>query len=144
MANIVELRDMSDDKLEEMLENSREEMFNLRFQQASARLEDYSRLKHVRREIAQLESVLHMRRLAVETAVSESTELANFLKDKTWKATARYDYENLIAYQVEFTDESGDSLASAVVDLNKKRVRSRKARSASKKSSSLKSFEIAG
>ncbi len=143
MANIVELRDMSDDKLEEMLENSREEVFNLRFQQASARLEDYSRLKHVRREIAQLETVLHLRQLAIETAVSESAELANFLKDKTWKATARYVYEDA-AYQVEFTDESGDSLASAMVNLNQKRVRSRKARSTSKKASFVKSFEIAG
>lgn len=143
MANIVELRDMSDDKLEEMLENSREEMFNLRFQQASARLEDYSRLKHVRREIAQLETVLHLRQLAIETAVSESTDLASFLQDKTWNATARYVYEDA-AYQVEFTNESGDSLASAMVNLNQKRVRSRKARSASKSASLVKSFEIAG
>ena len=43
------------DKLEEMLENAREEMFNLRFRNASAQLEDYSRLKAVRREIAQIE-----------------------------------------------------------------------------------------
>jgi len=143
MANIVELRDMSDDKLEEMLENSREEMFNLRFQQASARLEDYSRLKHVRREIAQLETVLHLRQLAIETAVSESTDLASFLKDKTWNATARYVYEDA-AYQVEFTNDSGDSLASAVVNLNQKRDRSRKARSVSKSVSLVKSFEIAG
>jgi large subunit ribosomal protein L29 len=143
MANIVELRDMSDDKLEEMLENSREEMFNLRFQQASARLEDYSRLKHVRREIAQLETVLHMRQLAVETAVSESTELANFLQGQSWNAVARYVYEDA-AYQVEFTDESGNSLGSALVDLNKKRVRSRKARSAGKTPRMVTSFEIAG
>ncbi|MCA9922779.1 MAG: 50S ribosomal protein L29 [Anaerolineales bacterium] len=143
MANIVELRDMSDDKLEEMLENSREEMFNLRFQQASARLEDYSRLKHVRREIAQLETVLHMRQLAVETAVSESTELANFLQGQSWNAVARYVYEDA-AYQVEFTDESGNSLGSALVDLNKKRVRSRKARSAGKTPRMVTRFEIAG
>ena len=143
MANIVELRDMSDDKLEEMLENSREEMFNLRFQQASARLEDYSRLKHVRREIAQLESVLHLRQLAVETAVSETPDLASFLQDKTWNATARYVYEDA-AYQVEFTSESGDSIASALVNLNQKRARGRKARAASKPASSVKSFEIAG
>ena len=37
MLNIVELREMSDDRLEEMVENAREEMFNLRFQKASAR-----------------------------------------------------------------------------------------------------------
>ncbi len=45
MASIVELRDLSDEKLEEKLENAREEMFNLRFQHASARLDDLSQLK---------------------------------------------------------------------------------------------------
>lgn len=143
MANIVELRDMSDDKLEEMLENAREEMFNLRFQQASARLEDYSRLKHVRREIAQLETVLHMRQLAVETAVSEPGELSGFLQDKPWNATARYVYEEA-AYQVEFFDESGDSLATALVNLNKKRERSRRTRAANQVSSLVTSFELVG
>lgn len=34
MAQIVELQDKSNDKLEEMLENGREELFNLRFQKA--------------------------------------------------------------------------------------------------------------
>ena len=72
MANIVELRGMSDAKLEEMLENSREEMFNLRFQVASARLEDYTQLKAIRRQIAQLETVLNMRQLAIETAVANN------------------------------------------------------------------------
>jgi large subunit ribosomal protein L29 len=66
MASIVELRDMSDEKLEELLDNAREEMFNLRFQHASARLDDLSQLKRVRRDIAQLETVLHQRDLAVE------------------------------------------------------------------------------
>ena len=71
MLNIVELREMSGDRLEEMLENAREEMFNLRFQQASARLENYARLKEVRREIAQLQTVLHQRSLAVESAIAQ-------------------------------------------------------------------------
>ena len=45
MASIVELRDMSDKDILKSLENAREEMFNLRFQNASARLEDVSRIK---------------------------------------------------------------------------------------------------
>ena len=130
MANIVELREMSDAKLEEMLENSREEMFNLRFQQASARLEDYSRLKAVRREIAQLETVLNMRQLAIETAVA-SDNLANALSGKEWEASARYSYEDS-GWQVTFVDGSGTELATALVNLNKKRLHSR--RQAKKKS----------
>jgi len=59
MANIVELNQMSNDKLEKKLEEAREELFNLRFQVASARLENTSRLRVVRREVAQVETVLH-------------------------------------------------------------------------------------
>ncbi len=78
MLNVVELREMSGDKLREMLENAREEMFNLRFQKASARLENYARLKQVRREIAQLETVLHMRQQAKDVAAQEP-EIASVL-----------------------------------------------------------------
>ncbi len=124
MANIVELREMSDAKLEEMLENSREEMFNLRFQKASARLENYARLKTVRREIAQLETVLNMRQLAIETAVANEA-LSAALAGKEWEASARYSYEDS-GWQVTFVDGSGDELATALVNLNKKRPHSRR------------------
>lgn len=124
MANIVELREMSDAKLEEMLENAREEMFNLRFQQASAQLEDYSRIKTVRREIAQLETVLNMRQLAIETAVVDQT-IASALAGTEWEATARYSYEES-GWQVTFANQSGKELASALVNLNKKRPHSRR------------------
>lgn len=130
MANIVELREMSDAKLEELLENGREEMFNLRFQQASSRLEDYTRLKAVRREIAQLETVLNMRQLAIETAVA-SPSLVAALTGKEWAASARYSYEDS-GWQVSFVDASGQELATALVNLNKKRLPSR--RQAKKKS----------
>ena len=143
MAAVVELRDMSNDKLEEMLENSREELFNLRFQQASARLEDYSRLRHVRREIAQLETVLSNRRQAIETAVSETPELANFLSQQSWDASARYVYENA-SWAVEFVNESGDDIASAVVNLNGKKARGRKGRARNAVASAVKSYEISG
>jgi large subunit ribosomal protein L29 len=130
MANIVELREMGDVKLEEMLENGREEMFNLRFQQASSRLEDYTRLKVVRREIAQLETVLNMRQLAIETAVANPS-LSSALAGKEWDASVRYVYEDS-GWQVEFVDEDGEELATALVNLNKKRPHSR--RQAKKKS----------
>lgn len=125
MANIVELREMSDAKLEDMLENGREEMFNLRFQQASSRLEDYSRLKAVRREIAQLETVLNNRQLAIETAVAENDAISAVLAGKEWDATASYSYEDS-GWQVTFVDEDGSELATALVDLNRKRPKNRR------------------
>ncbi len=142
MANIVELREMSDAKLEEMLENSREEMFNLRFQKASARLENHARLKTVRREIAQLETVLNMRQLAIETAVA-SEELAAALVGKEWEATARYSYEDA-GWQVTFVDGSGDELASALVNLNKKRPHSRRQSKKGKQPQRIVAAEVAG
>jgi len=140
MANIVELREMSDAKLEEMLENGREEMFNVRFQAAASRLEDYSRLKHVRREIAQLETVLNMRQLAIETAVAEP-EIAEALSGKTWEATARFQYEDS-AWLVEFADDDGNELASAFVDLNKKRPANKRQARVKGQPQLVRSYEI--
>jgi len=141
MANIVELREMSGDKLHELLENAREEMFNLRFQNASARLDDYSRLKAVRREIAQLETVLNMRQLAKSAAAAE-LEIAALLAGKIWQATARFDYEES-AWRVIFSDEDGSELTSALVNLNQIRPSGRKGRQKAQPRL-VTSYEIAG
>lgn len=141
MASIVELRGMSVDKLEEMLENAREEEFNLRFRNASSQLDDYSRLKIVKREIAQLKTVLNMRQLAVDTAAAQP-EIVSALAGKEWQATSRFSYEDS-AWKVEFVDKDGKDLASAMVDLNKKRPSGRKAYK-NKQSQLVTSIEIAG
>jgi len=142
MANIVELREMSDDKLDEMSENAREELFNLRFQQATAQLDNHARVKIVRREIAQIETVLHMRRLAIEAAASEPS-IASALSNKEWRANAHFDYEDS-AWQVEFSDEDGNDVASALVNLNRKPLRTRKDRDTKKPSQLVLSYEVAG
>jgi len=93
MLSIVELRDMSDEKLAEMLENTREEIFNLRFQQASARLDDLSQIKRARREIAQLETVLNQRDLAVRAAL-EQPEVSSVIEGQDdWSAEVHFSYE---------------------------------------------------
>jgi large subunit ribosomal protein L29 len=125
MANIVELRDLSQEDLEDQLEDRRQELFNLRFQRATGRLEDYSRLKKVRAEIAQLLTVVTGRRQAIDAAIADPA-IARVLKDKEWEATARFVYEESRHF-VEFT-EDGESLASAKVDLNRKRRGARRVR----------------
>ncbi|MCC6601901.1 MAG: 50S ribosomal protein L29 [Anaerolineae bacterium] len=142
MANIVELRGMSDAKLEEMLENSREEMFNLRFQVASARLEDYTQLKAIRRQIAQLETVLNMRQLAIETAVA-SPALAKALVGKEWEASARFSYEDS-GWQVTFVEKGGKELGTALVNLNKKRPHGRRQAKEQSQSQRVVTAEVAG
>jgi large subunit ribosomal protein L29 len=142
MANIVELREMSDDKLDEMLENAREEMFNLRFQKATAQLDNHARVKIVRREIAQIETVLRMRQLAIDTA-AEQPEITSALSGKEWRANAHFDYEDS-AWRVEFNDEDDNSVATALVNLNKKQTQSRKDRAHSKPVQLVVSYEVVG
>lgn len=126
MAGIVELNQMSNDKLEKTLEEAREELFNLRFQVASARLENTARLRQVRRQVAQVETVLHQRQLATAAAVAEPT-IAERLNGKEWQANARYVYEDS-AWQVEFNDKGGKKLATAWVNLNKVQPKGRGAK----------------
>ncbi len=142
MANIVELRDESDEKLEEMLDNAREEMFNLRFQKAIAQLQNTARIKEVRREMAQLQEVMHKRQLAKAEAAA-SPEITAVLKDKEWFASASYVYENS-SWQVEFEDEDGNALASASVDLNKKQPSGRRERAQLDAPQLVTNVEIAG
>lgn len=142
MAHIVELREMSDEQLEDRLEHSREEMFNLRFQQASARLQDTARLKTVRREIAQIKEVLHKRRLAVDAA-AEQPEISAALEGRKWDGRARYIYEDT-SWEVTFLDLDGSEVAVATVNLNQKNRSGDKPRSVARKREQVKSFEVTG
>ncbi len=142
MANIVELREMSEDKLDKMLENAREEMFNLRFQKATAQLDNHARVKIVRREIAQLNTVLHMRQLAIDTAAQEPA-IAAALSGKEWRANAHFNYEDS-AWHVDFRDEDDNEVASALVNLNKKRSQSRKRHAPQKPVQLVVSYEVVG
>ncbi|HSM55400.1 MAG TPA: 50S ribosomal protein L29 [Candidatus Sulfomarinibacteraceae bacterium] len=142
MAHIVEIREMSDDQLQEQLEIAREELFNLRFQKASARLEDTSRVRQVRREIAQMKEVLHKRRLAVDAAASQP-EIAEAISDENWQTQTRYIYEDA-AWEVVFLDGSGSEIATAMVNLNQKRPRNKKQYERKGSPQLVKSFEVTG
>ncbi len=52
-----DLVELGDHELEQRLAQSREELFNLRFQHATGQLENTSRLTQVRRDIARLLTV---------------------------------------------------------------------------------------
>ncbi len=52
-----ELRELSNDELERRLGESREELFNLRFQAATGALENTARLRVARREVARIMTV---------------------------------------------------------------------------------------
>ena len=56
-----DLRDLTDDDLEQRLADTRKELFNLRFQAATGALENAARLKLAKREIARILTVRHDR-----------------------------------------------------------------------------------
>jgi large subunit ribosomal protein L29 len=55
---------MTDDQLEEALHERRQELFNLRFQAATGALENPSRVRLAKREIARILTVRHERESA--------------------------------------------------------------------------------
>ena len=57
-----DLRAKSDDELKEELLNLRKESFNLRFQAASGQLENTARVRQVRRNLAQIKTILNEKR----------------------------------------------------------------------------------
>jgi len=56
-----ELRDLTDDELQQKLADTRQELFNLRFQSATGALENAARLKLAKREIARILTVTNER-----------------------------------------------------------------------------------
>ncbi len=56
-----DVRAKTDDELKEEILSLRKEAFNLRFQGASGQLENTSRVKIVRRDIARVKTILHER-----------------------------------------------------------------------------------
>ena len=68
---ISEIQALATPEIESKLEDTREELFHLRFQFKTGELTDYSRLKASRRTIARLETVLRERQLAAQLAAEE-------------------------------------------------------------------------
>jgi large subunit ribosomal protein L29 len=62
-----ELHELSDKELAEKLAETRQELFNLRFQSATGALENPARIKLAKREIARILTVRHERELSLET-----------------------------------------------------------------------------
>jgi large subunit ribosomal protein L29 len=56
-----DLRDLTDDQLDQRLIDTRQELFNLRFQSVTGALENTARLKLAKREIARILTVQHER-----------------------------------------------------------------------------------
>ena len=56
--NIQEVRDLSNAELTQRIATLKEELFNLRFQQATGQLENPSRLREIKKSIARIKTVI--------------------------------------------------------------------------------------
>ena len=73
MARLIEgLRALSDEELVSRLAEAHQESFNLRFQHATGRLESFSRLGEVRKEIARINTLLREREIEAAEEMEKS------------------------------------------------------------------------
>ena len=56
------MRDMSIDQIEDQVDKLKKEQFNLRFQRATGQLENTTRVREVRRDIARLKTIVRQKR----------------------------------------------------------------------------------
>jgi large subunit ribosomal protein L29 len=72
-----ELRHLDADSLEEKLREFKEELFNLRFQAATGQLESHGRLRHVRRDIARIYTIMRERELGIIASTTDDNDDSN-------------------------------------------------------------------
>jgi len=63
-----DVRDLTIDEMRSRLNDAREELMKLRFQQATGELTDHTRLSQTRRQIARILTILHEREMSEQQA----------------------------------------------------------------------------
>lgn len=69
-----ELAELNDAELRNRLREAKEELFNLRFQNATGQLDNTARIPQVRRDIARCETLLRQREIAAAEALTAREE----------------------------------------------------------------------
>ena len=65
-----ELRELSDQELSKKLEDTRAELFNLRFQMATSKLDNTARVTTVKRDIARIQTEIRARQIAAQKSAA--------------------------------------------------------------------------
>lgn len=71
---VQEVRELPNEELLTRLDEVKEELFNLRFQNATGQLENYKRLGSLKKDVAKIETVLRERELGIEPPPEERPE----------------------------------------------------------------------
>lgn len=66
------IRSMTDEELATAIDEAKEELFNLRFQWESGQLEDYTRIRQLKKDVARYLTVQRERELAAQVIQEES------------------------------------------------------------------------
>lgn len=66
-----ELHSINDVELGHRRNEAKEELFKLRFQNATGQLDNFARIKDVRRQVARIETILRDREIAAAEAAAE-------------------------------------------------------------------------
>ena len=69
-----DLQEINDGDLIEALNNSKEELFNLRFQLVTGQLDNFSRIKEVKKEVARAMTELRAREIAAAEALESNDD----------------------------------------------------------------------
>jgi large subunit ribosomal protein L29 len=79
-----ELRELPDEELLSRIEGAKEELFNLRFQLATGQLDNPSRLREVRHDMARIATILREREIETELEALLAKEQEE-QEDKEWE-----------------------------------------------------------
>jgi large subunit ribosomal protein L29 len=76
MTRVSELRELNDTELEHRLGEAKEELFNLRFQNATGQLDNSARIGEVRKDVARIATLLREREIAAAEELAGVTPTA--------------------------------------------------------------------
>jgi large subunit ribosomal protein L29 len=71
MVKAKDLRELPVDEIRQQLKDTKEELFNLRFQNATGQLDNYKRLSGLRRDVARMKTILREHELEEEGSTDE-------------------------------------------------------------------------
>lgn len=86
---VADIRVMTVDQIDDEVLNLKKEQFNLRFQRATGQLENTSRVRAVRRDIARLKTIANQKRAGAEPAAKTTAKTATKASPKKKAAKAK-------------------------------------------------------
>ena len=75
--------------LQKKLKDSRQELFNLRFQMATGQLQNHRQIRHVRRNLAQILTEIHIKEFDGDQTGTAVTEVEPTVSQKTRQRSRR-------------------------------------------------------